>query len=57
MPEKVKPKAVKKRIAIQVRIDEDDLGDLLKNALTDVAAQAIVIAVRTFNQLKAKEVA
>ena len=57
MPEKLKPETGKKKIAIQVRIDEDDLGELLKNTLTDVAAQAIVIAVRTFNQQRAKEVA
>lgn len=54
MPEKVKPEPEKKKVAIQVRIDENDLEALLKNTLTDVAAQAIVIAVRTYNLEKAR---
>ena len=51
MPEK----KGKKKVAIQVRIDSDDLDELLKNSMTDVAAQAVVIAVRTYNRQKARE--
>lgn len=43
------------KVAIQVRIDKDDLDKLKENTLTDVSAQAIVIAVRTYNQQKEKE--
>ena len=45
----------KRKVPIQVRIDSDDLDELLKNSMTDVAAQAVVIAVRTFNRQKARE--
>jgi len=52
MPEN---KNEKRKVPIQVRIDSDDLDELLKNSMTDVAAQAVVIAVRTYNRLKARE--
>lgn len=51
MPEK----KGKKKVAVNVRIDSDDIDELLKNSMTDVVAQAIVIAVRTYNRLKARE--
>lgn len=49
------PGKEKRKVAIQIRIDKDDLDELLGNTLTDVAAQAVMIAVRTYNkQAKAK---
>ena len=44
-------------IAIHIRAPKSEIDELCENALTDVRAQAIMIAVRTYNKAKAKEVA
>ena len=44
-------------VAVQVRAPKREIDELCENALTDVRAQAIMIAVRTYNKAKAKEVA
>ena len=44
-------------VAVQVRAPKSEIDKLCENALTDVRAQAILIAVRTYNQQKAKGVA
>ena len=43
-------------VAVQVRAPKGEIDTLCANTLTDVRAQAILIAVRTYNQNKAKEV-
>ena len=42
-------------IAIHIRAPKREIDELCANTLTDVRAQAIMIAVRTYNQKKAKE--
>ena len=44
-------------IAVQIRAPKREIDKLCENTLTDVRARAIMIAVRTYNQQKAKEVA
>jgi metal-responsive CopG/Arc/MetJ family transcriptional regulator len=44
-------------LAVQVRAPKSEIDKLCENTLTDVRSQAIMIAVRTYNQQKAKEVA
>lgn len=44
-------------IAVQIRAPKREIDELCENALTDVRSQAIMIAVRTYNKAKAKEVA
>ena len=51
------PTKDEKIVAVQVRAPQSEIEKLCENTLTDVRAQAIMIAVRTYNQLKAKEVA
>ena len=44
-------------IAVQVRAPKSEIDTLCANTLTDVRSQAIMIAVRTYNKQKVKEVA
>ena len=44
-------------IAIHIRAPKREIDELCANTLTDVRAQAIMIAVRTYNRQKVKEVA
>ena len=40
-------------VAVQVRMPKREIQDLCANTLTDVAAQAVTIAVRTYNRDRA----
>ena len=44
-------------VAVQVRAPKSEIEKLCENTLTGVRSQAILIAVRTYNQQKSKEVA
>ena len=44
-------------IAVHIRAPKSEIDKLCENTLTDVRAQAIMIAVRTYNRQKAKDVA
>lgn len=43
-------------IAVHIKAPKREIDELCSNTLTDVRAQAIMIAVRTYNQQKAKGV-